>query len=342
MSLVGDARLAFLRDLAAERIINRGLFGIAGRKPENHQPPVASLVHSPTPLRLFSPADSTDKKSAQLTEAFVENVRATISTGLPSGAAFPTSRPNTARSFEKVVAAGVDRLLTATRHLWPDPLSATNLVQRGPRSRPKDWKGTLRRQATLADFRAYRYLWDLMDAQEADPLLRAAIGGDYLIRPDIVIWRDPPRASDLRKPGGDELVDEALLELAPTRLLRPSTGAVSPILHASVSCKETLRSDRAQNVRTEALNILRNRKGRAPHIVLVTAEPLPSRLASIAQGTGDVDSVYHVALPELRTALDQLMALDSLDWATEKKTLDALVVGERLQDFSALGLDLLL
>jgi hypothetical protein len=27
----------------------------------------------------------------------------------------------------------------------------------------------------------------------------------------------------------------------------------------------------------------------------VTAEPLPSRLASIARGTGEVDAVYHIA-----------------------------------------------
>jgi len=29
--------------------------------------------------------------------------------------------------------------------------------------------------------------------------------------------------------------------------------------------------------------------------VTVTAEPLPSRLASIARGTGEVDAVYHIA-----------------------------------------------
>src|ERR1035438_2137764 len=69
-----------------------------------------------------------------------------------------------------------------------------------------------------------------------------------------------------------------------------------PILHASISCKWTIRSDRVQNARSEALNLIRNRKGRLPHVVVVTGEPLPSRLSAIALGTGDIDCVYHFAL----------------------------------------------
>ncbi|MBZ0299911.1 MAG: restriction endonuclease, partial [Anaerolineae bacterium] len=63
------------------------------------------------------------------------------------------------------------------------------------------------------------------------------------------------------------------------------------------------RNDRAQNARTEALNLIRNRKGGVPHIVSVTAEPLPTRLAALALGTGDLDCVYHFALNELHTAV---------------------------------------
>ena len=39
----------------------------------------------------------------------------------------------------------------------------------------------------------------------------------------------------------------------------------------------------------------RDGEGRQPHLVTVTAEPLPTRLASIARGTGEVDAVYHIA-----------------------------------------------
>lgn len=52
-------------------------------------------------------------------------------------------------------------------------------------------------------------------------------------------------------------------------------------------------------IRHEGVILARSRRGREPHIVTVTAEPLPSRLAAIACGTGEVDAVYHVALAKL-------------------------------------------
>ena len=76
-------------------------------------------------------------------------------------------------------------------------------------------------------------------------------------------------------------------------------------LHASISCKWTIRSDRAQNARTEGLNLIRNRKGHTLHITIVTAEPYPQRIASVALGTGDIDCVYHIALPELAAAAQE-------------------------------------
>jgi hypothetical protein len=97
-----------------------------------------------------------------------------------------------------------------------------------------------------------------------------------------------------------------------------------------------MRSDRAQNTRTEALNLLRNRKGRAPSIVAVTAEPLPTRLSSLALGTGDVDFVYHTALPELREALTATGNEDQLDM------LNTIVEGRRIRDIADLVLDLLI
>lgn len=114
-----------------------------------------------------------------------------------------------------------------------------------------------------------------------------------------------------------------------------------PLLHASVSCKWTLRSDRAQNARTEALNLLRNRKGRAPAIVLVTAEPLPTRLASLAYGTGDVDRIYHFALNELVAAVDNLTRLGGGN-GMQETALRRMIDGLRLADISDLAYDLLI
>lgn len=118
--------------------------------------------------------------------------------------------------------------------------------------------------------------------------------------------------------------------------LRKKNGG-KPILHASVSAKWTMRSDRAQNSRTEALNLIRNRKGHLPHIIVVTGEPLPSRLASLALGTGDLDCVYHFALYELQEAVKEYSRNGREDIL---ETLDNLVEGNRLKDISDLPLDL--
>jgi hypothetical protein len=122
--------------------------------------------------------------------------------------------------------------------------------------------------------------------------------------------------------------------LSPARY--SSADAEAKLLHASISCKWRIRSDRAQNSRLEALNLLRNRKGRAPHICSLTIEPLPSRIECVAAGTGDIDCVYHAALNELAIATEEYGT------ASEKRSLEAMLQGRRLRDISDLPLDLLL
>ena len=123
----------------------------------------------------------------------------------------------------------------------------------------------------ITDFAQYEHLAHIERIVRADSTLRSSLGTDYLIKPDITIGieADPPH------------------------------------LHAAVSCKWTIRSDRVQNIRHEGVVLTRHRRGRQPHFVAVTAEPLPSRLAAIARGTGEVDCVYHIALPQLRIACQQ-------------------------------------
>ena len=82
------------------------------------------------------------------------------------------------------------------------------------------------------------------------------------------------------------------------------------------------------------LNLIRNRKGHLPHIVVVTAEPIPNRLASLALGTGDIDCVYHFALYELIRAVKEVGSEDAVE------TLETLVQGKQLKDISNLPLDL--
>jgi len=114
-----------------------------------------------------------------------------------------------------------------------------------------------------------------------------------------------------------------------------SWNSEQPILHASISCKWTLRSDCAQNARSEGLNLVRNRKGRLPHVTVKTGEPTPDRIASIALGTGDIDLVYHFALYELLDTVRSLVMSDHED------SINTMIEGRRLRDISDLLLDLI-
>lgn len=174
----------------------------------------------------------------------------------------------------------------------------------------------------------YVHLEELNRAVSKNPELRAVLGNGYLISPDVVVARFPEPDEVIN--GGMTLVDETVARGA---LLR-SVNNKNRILHAVISCKWTLRSDRAQNARSEALNLVRNRKGRLPHVVVVTGEPSPSRLASLALGTGDIDMVYHFALPELLESVGEA----GNDEASSM--LEAMVDGSRLRDIADLPLDL--
>jgi hypothetical protein len=187
----------------------------------------------------------------------------------------------------------------------------------------------------ISNFEQYRHLSDLRALLEQNPRLSATLGGDYLITPDVVVLRRA--VSDEAINREQLLVDSETARLTPLRSGNSKDGSIPSFLHASVSCKWTLRSDRAQNARSEALNLIRNRKGRVPHIAAITAEPLPGRIASLALGTSDLDCVYHVALPELRNAV---VALPEASRSGHWELLDTLVEGRRLRDISDLPLDL--
>jgi hypothetical protein len=185
-----------------------------------------------------------------------------------------------------------------------------------------------RNRLEIARYEQYAHLVALDQAAKQDRQLAAALGSDYTITPDIVVVREPEHDEVINSMS--LLIDESVTTLAS---LRRRNGG-NPLLHASISCKWTIRSDRAQNARSEALNLVRNRKGRLPHVVVVTAEPTPSRLASIALGTGDIDCVYHFALYEL------MAAVRGLGYADAEDMLGIMVEGKRLKDISDLPLDL--
>jgi hypothetical protein len=196
--------------------------------------------------------------------------------------------------------------------------------------RPGEWHYST--QAAISDFAQYEHLAGLEKIIGQNRELASALGTDYIITPDIVVGRWPVPDSTINKRESVVAVKDSCAKLTPLR--KSNCDHACPILHASISCKWTLRSDRGQNARTEALNLIRNRKGHLPHVVSVTAEPLPTRIASLALGTGDLDCVYHFALPELQQALTETANEDQSDM------LKMLIEGRRLRDISDLPFDL--
>ena len=180
----------------------------------------------------------------------------------------------------------------------------------------------------ISEYEQYAHLSELSRLTKENSVLATVLGNDYTITPDVIIAKTPydDSAINLYEP----LVDGKISLKSSGR----KTNGPKPTLHASISSKWTIRSDRSQNSRTEALNLIRNRKGHLPHIVVVTAEPMPSRIASIAMGTGDIDCVYHSMLYELVDTVNCIGAEDS------QELLRIMIGGKRLKDISDLPLDL--
>jgi hypothetical protein len=163
------------------------------------------------------------------------------------------------------------------------------------------------RKLPVTGFVQYAHLARLMELVNADKsgTLGVQIGRDYVIKPDVTVGIRTPRYD-------------------------------MPFLHAAVSCKWTMRSDRVQNVRHEGTILTRHRRGRQPHLMTVTLEPLPSRIASLGRGTGEVDKIYHPMLVEL------CAATDARGTAEQRAVLDELCGQDRLVNFDLLIDDLTL
>lgn len=183
---------------------------------------------------------------------------------------------------------------------------------------------------SIAAFDQYAHLDELEAIAREHKEIATALGSDYLIKPDIIVVRYPEEDAAIN--AVECIVDQKTARLTSIRRVNQSLG----ILHASISCKWTLRSDRAQNARSEGLNLVRNRKGRLPHIAVITAEPTPGRIASLALGTGDIDCVYHFALDELRSTLEEQKREETAE------LLETMIQGKRLRDISDLPLDLVI
>ena len=196
--------------------------------------------------------------------------------------------------------------------------------------RPADWIYSV--HSDISEFVQYQHLATLKELVEKNKDVHTALG-DYVVKPDVLVARNPVTDETINE--NNSVVEKAgIPNLTPLRQTQHQTP--TPILHASISCKLTIRSDRSQNARTEGLNLIRNRKGHTPHIVVVTAEPMPTRIASLALGTGDIDCVYHFGLDELR----QVVKVS--DNEAVQETLETMVEGDRLRDIADLPFDLVI
>lgn len=299
----------------AREALHRSLLGVTNHP--NPGPPVPPpsivLIQRAAGAAKFggwsipSVADGDNQKSIQFANGMIQEM---VARGIPLPP-FAGLKPNgqtLGARFEEAIETFLNNALAGVSHLRPRQFHVA-------------------RNLPIDRFDQYVHLDEIARVALGSRELRISLGADYIIRPDIVVYQDA--LSDLQLNGGVA----PLIGVEHGRNSSLLQGAL-PTLHASISCKVTIRSDRVQNTRVEALNLVRNRKGKVPRIIAVTAEPLPSRLRAITIGTGDMDCCYHIALPEL------VAGIRGVDPA-EVVGVEELIEGKRLRDISDLPLDLL-
>ncbi len=238
-----------------------------------HQKICANILGSRTVGGPMSVADSSNRASTELAAGMAANMNQPLCSS-------PTTGQASGSNFTLYTKQFLQDAFTLLEHL-----------------RPGNWIFSMSQASTgISVFDQYEHLDQLAKLMRDYPAVKAALDNGYFITPDITVSRTPVTDREIDATALVVQIQEDIAKLTPLRAINVGSRRSTPILHASISCKWSIRSDRAQNTRTEALNLIRNRKGRTPHIVAVTIEPLPARIASIALGTGDVDCVYHAAL----------------------------------------------
>ncbi len=265
---------------------------------------------------IFNNALTTDENSIPNNADKHSKISVELAKSIVSKIALKTRSVKTAgqtygKSFETITAAYLESAFKFLKHI-----------------RPGKYEFFIGK--SIDEFEQYEHLALITKALKDSRELRATLG-DYIISPDIIIGKKPFKDYEINKKR-KFITDVSIAQYTPLR----QVNSKLPILHASISCKWTIRSDRSQNARTEGLNLIRSRKGHTPHIAIITAEPYPQRISSLALGTGDIDCVYHFALKELNDAVEEL-GNDSVS-----DMLDTLVQGKRLRDISDLPFDLVI
>jgi len=131
----------------------------------------------------------------------------------------------------------------------------------------------------------------------------------------------------------EEAGDESILGLDVA--ISRSLGQGPPHLEAGLSLKWSLRTDRAQDCRSQGAKLAALRRGRMPHFAAVTMEPRPYMLNLLCGGSGEIDCVYHLDLPALNLAIESTCSGNQ----ARRKAADTfrrLVGQRRLRDYDEL------
>ncbi|WP_020113318.1 MULTISPECIES: NgoMIV family type II restriction endonuclease [unclassified Rhodococcus (in: high G+C Gram-positive bacteria)] len=132
----------------------------------------------------------------------------------------------------------------------------------------------------------------------------------------------------------DTMPEESMLKLDITASAPTDTAR----LLVGLSSKWSLRTDRAQDCVSQGAKLVSLRRGHMPHYAVLTMEPRPSMLKLIAYGSGSVDCVYHVALPELRVAAAEIAATkrEGVDGWPPRLMLERMVSQGRVRSYGQL------
>lgn len=191
--------------------------------------------------------------------------------------------------------------------------------------------------AHLAVFRTFAQAY----RGPAEPFMTAVDHHALTISDPVALrfLRQAAAASDARAQKDHELVLQLVDTMPEESLLKVDITVADksspPRMLIGLSSKWSLRTDRAQDCVSQGSKLVSLRRGHMPHFGVLTMEPRPAMLRLIAYGSGSVDCVYHLALPELRRAAATLEARRKTRWKP-RADLERMVSQGRLRDYDDL------
>lgn len=174
-----------------------------------------------------------------------------------------------------------------------------------------------RRSAPGSKFEQYRHLDVFAQFRSKYKPPSDALTGAYGLTEtlpkgqDRTLLRRLLKAAERESNANHERTDHLLRAMAQESVLKLDLAVADTAdparLLIGISAKWSLRTDRAQDCVAQGHKLASLRRGHMPHFAVLTMEPRPTMLKLIAYGSGTVDCIYHLALPELLLTADDLV-----------------------------------